>query len=155
MACIHGFAPGQCLICSTLQSGDEAGAGRGQQTATRATTSAPQPMTGAAPAPVLTAAQTPAPASTSTAGRRSHPRGPQPGSPRPPRSHGRTFTEVLIFLALIAAAVIAVGLSTAIIRGLLHILEVAFVGVVAGTIGYGAGRLHGAVRRREKEHDHH
>lgn len=148
MACIHGFAPGQCLICSTLQSGGEAS---GQQTATRAAT--PAPTATAAPTPVLTATHAPAPTR--------HPRGHEaraqetrgsrpPAAPRPPRAHGRTFTEVLIFLALIAVAVIAVGLSTQIIRGLIHILEVAFVGVVAGTIGYGAGRLHGAMRHRER-----
>ncbi|HLI00301.1 MAG TPA: hypothetical protein VKV06_05910 [Acidimicrobiales bacterium] len=147
MACIHGFAPGQCLICSTLQSGDQSAAG--QQTATRA--AAPAPAPAASSAPVLTATPSPAPTRHSRSHESRGAAQPAPAPGRSPRPHGRTFTEVLIILALIAAAVIAIGLSTEIIRGLIHILEVAFVGVVAGTIGYGAGRLHGAMRHHERE----
>jgi hypothetical protein len=131
MACIHGFAPSDCLICSTLQSGDKSGSPSTQtvQTATRP-----------AEAP-LSLAATPSRPLAERHGAKSAPAGRD-------RSHGQTFVHVLAILAIIVIAIVAFDLFFDIVRGLIHVLELAVVGVVAAVIGYGVGRVHG---RRPKD----
>jgi hypothetical protein len=125
MACIHGFAPSDCLICSTLQSGGNAGSSGPQAVKTaRRSTGTPIGLTTPSPVPALS---------------------PRPGaqSPDPKRTHGRTLVEIVAVLALIVVGVIVIGLVGEIVRGLIHVLELALVAVVAAVVGYGAGRAHG------------
>jgi hypothetical protein len=120
MACIHGFAPSDCLICSTLQSGSS---GTQAVKTARRTTEAPITLATSSSMPVI----------SSTGG--------QPDGAK--RTHGRTLVEVVAVLALIVVGVIVIGLVGEIVRGLIHVLELALVAVVAAVVGYGAGRAHG------------
>jgi hypothetical protein len=125
MACIHGFAPNDCLICSTLQSGGNASSSGSQAVKTaRRSSEAP-----------ISLATSSSPAAVSRRG------GDQPADPK--RTHGRTLIEVVAVLALIVVGVIVIGLVGEIVRGLIHVLELALVAVVAAVVGYGAGRAHG------------
>jgi hypothetical protein len=123
MACIHGFAPSDCLICSTLQAGDKGRASPTVQTAARPAET-PMNLTTAPPRPVSSR----------------HESG---GSADLSRTHGRTFTHVLAVLAVIVVVVIGLDLGFHIIAGIIHALELAAVAAVAAVIGYGVGRAHG------------
>jgi hypothetical protein len=120
MACIHGFAPSDCLICSTLQSGS---AGTQAVKTARRPTEAPISLATSSSMSVVSGA------------------GGHPDNPK--RTHGRTLGEVVAVLALIVVGVIVIGLVGEIVRGLIHVLELALVAVVAAVVGYGAGRAHG------------
>jgi hypothetical protein len=123
MACIHGLAPSECLICQTLGSGSDAGStktavkSKGRRAATLDVSPPGLERSG--------------------------------GDAHPSRTHGRTFAEIGAILIAIILAAIAIGLATDVVRGLFHLFELAMVAVVAAAIGYGAGRAHGVLRRKD------
>jgi hypothetical protein len=123
--CIHGFAPGQCLICQTLDGGGAGDAGRG-----RPTKQAEQDR--GRPA-VLTARPTPVrPDAVLTS-----------GTPRR-RSLAWSAVVVVVIVALVAlVAVWIIGVVFAVLR----IVELVAAGLVAGWIGYHVGLYRG---RRQK-----
>ena len=126
--CIHGFAPGTCLICQTLQTGTTtatrvAGAGDDRKRARREERSRPA---GSMP---------PALASTPL-----RPDGVLP----PPRSHGSHLGLRLIGFVVVAIAVLlAVSLVIGFVLSVLRILELVAVAALAGWIGWSLGVHHG------------
>jgi hypothetical protein len=118
--CIHGFAPGQCLICQTLQ-----GSGRPTKEAGRAqsgppATSRPAPVR---PDAVLTR------------------------SPAPKRSLGwRAAGLVAILAVVLLVGIWAVHLAFA----ALHILELVAIAAVAGWLGYRVGVYRGRHLRPDR-----
>jgi hypothetical protein len=114
--CIHGFAPGQCLICQTLQGG---GGGR--------------PVKEAGPAKARPAAVTPLPTSVR----------PDAVLTKPAsggRSLGWRLAGIVVIVALIAlVSVWIIGLAFAVLR----IIELVATAVLAGWIGYHLGLFRG------------
>jgi Flp pilus assembly protein TadB len=128
--CIHGFAPGTCLICQTLDGpakGDkgkatkQAEGGRASRRADRTRTQARAIPPAAAPAAVRPDA---------VIARR--------------ESRGSGLGVRLLGLAVIViAALVAVSLVAHIVLAVLRILELVAVAVVAGWIGWKLGVHHG------------
>jgi len=115
--CIHGIAPGQCLICQTLQGGGTGGDRPAKQAdrtkIARKATPGPTPVR---PDAVMTQA------------------------PAPKRSLGWRAAGLVVILALVLLVGIwAIHLAFAVLR----IIELAAVAVVAGWIGYQIGVLRG------------
>jgi hypothetical protein len=112
--CIHGFAPGQCLICQTLQGG-------GARPAKQADQAQSAPKTALGPTPVRPDAVL------------THARPPK-------RSLGWKAAGAVVILALVLLVGIwAIHLALAVLR----IIELAAVAVVAGWIGYQIGVIRG------------
>ncbi len=137
MACPHGFAPSECLICKTLQDDrsvavDRPGK-RGVTTSHRRSERTFDTRTGG-----IESAGDGRPAGRSHDAERSQ-----------GRTHGRTVAEIVAVLVVIVVAVAAIGLATEVVRGLFHVLDLALVAIVAAVVGYGAGRAHG--RRRKSD----
>jgi hypothetical protein len=111
--CIHGFAPGQCLICQTLQGGGAKG-----RPAKEADRAASRPAATARPRPdaVLTKA------------------------PPPKRSLGwRAVGLVVILAVVLLVGIWVVHLAFAV----LHVIELVATAVVAGWLGYQIGVYRG------------
>ncbi len=117
--CIHGFAPGQCLICQTLQGGGAATKGRGgDRPAQQAAPAQSQPA-------VLTARPTPV-----------RPDAVLPEGRGRGRSLGWSALGIVVIVALVAlAAVWIIGVVFAVLR----IVELVAAALVAGWIGYHIG----------------
>jgi Flp pilus assembly protein TadB len=126
--CIHGFAPGTCLICQTLQAGTTtatrvAGAGEDRKLARRTERGR------------LARSEPPARAST-------------PLRPDaivgPPGSHRSHLGLRLIGFVVVAIAVLlAVSLVIGFVLSVLRILELVAVAALAGWIGWSLGVHHG------------
>lgn len=137
--CIHGFAPGSCLICQTLDAGkDEAPKRRSQ--ARRQT----EVVVTATPVPSRSGSRLP-----STSRLRSGPR-------VVPKEAPGTNAATLLKLAGLAFAVLAVIVVAwtvlHIVFAVLHILELIGVALVAGYVGWVAGvhRGHRDARQKQK-----
>jgi hypothetical protein len=119
--CIHGFAPGTCLICQTLQSGSATATkqGNGRSAGRRAGRTGPVP----APAPV--------------------PVRPDAVTPDGRRRGGVTGAKVMGWFVLALLAVIAVWIVAGLVVSVLRILELVLVAAVAGWVGWKAGVHHG------------
>jgi uncharacterized membrane protein len=118
--CIHGFAPGQCLICQTLQGGG-------------------RPVKEAAPAQSRPAA-TPRPTPV-------RPDAVLTRSRAPKRSLGwRAIGVVAILAVVLLVGIWAVHLAFA----ALHILELVAIAVVAGWLGYRVGLYRGRHLRPDR-----
>jgi hypothetical protein len=112
--CIHGFAPGQCLICQTLDGG-------GARPAKQASRAQAAPKATPGPTPV-------------------RPDAILTHAPAPKRSLGWKAAGAVVILALVLLVGIwAIHLALAVLR----IIELAAVAVVAGWIGYQIGVIRG------------
>jgi hypothetical protein len=128
-ACIHGFAPGTCLICQTLDAAPDAADKKRTATA-RQSSVALNPVPAPRPSRL-----------------RSGPR-------VVPKEAPRTSASAVFKLAGLAVAVIAVIVVAwtvlHIVFAVLHILELIGVGLVCGYLGWVAGVHHGhRTARRE------
>jgi Flp pilus assembly protein TadB len=119
--CIHGFSPGQCLICQTLNPAEDGRSRRRTATAER---------------------------DPSPSGRRASRGGPvevvddrRPSGPRRGTSH------VLVAVAVIVLAIAAFWVVSGIVFALLRVLEILIVALATGMLGYRLGRARG---RRER-----
>ncbi len=116
-ACIHGFQPGQCLICQTLASGQEQTrkASRPSRAERRAAAEGPA-RSAAGPVEVVD----------------------------PPRPRGgSTSTHILVAVIMVVLAVIAFWVVAGVVFALLRLLEIVIVAAVAGVLGYRLGRIRG------------
>jgi Flp pilus assembly protein TadB len=140
-ACIHGFAPGTCLICQTLD---------GAQDEALKQRSPARRQTEVVAAPV-----------TARAGGRDGARMPSPSRLRSgprvvPKEAPGTSAATLLKLAGLAFAVVAVIVVAwtvlHIVFAVLHILELIGVALVAGYVGWVAGvhRGHRDARQKQK-----
>jgi Flp pilus assembly protein TadB len=114
--CIHGFAPGTCLICQTLEGG---GGKRARRSATEARPGTPATVPGPAPAAV------------------------RPDAVVGPRRSSSLGLRVTGFLLLAIVALIVVSLVAGFVFAVLRILELVAVAVVAGWLGWKLGVHHG------------
>jgi hypothetical protein len=136
--CIHGFDPGTCLICQTLDAGkndtdNNDGAGRkGRRTVTASRKAALAPTGGAAPA-----------VRSGRSGPRVVPQ--QAPAERSPRGLRLTGLAVALVIVLILAWV-----ALHLVFAVLHIVELIGVALLAGYIGWLAGVYHG--RRTSNRH---
>jgi hypothetical protein len=119
--CIHGFAPGTCLICQTLQPG----AGTTTKDAGRKGRRVAQPV-----APGKTPVRPDAVI-----------------SPGPPRRSSLGVRALGIFF-LAVAVLVAVWVVAGVVLAVLRILELVAVALVAGWIGWRLGVRHGRGMRR-------
>jgi hypothetical protein len=121
-ACIHGFAPGTCLICQTLDAAPEA---------------APPKRTAAARQASVALNPSPAP----------RPSRLRTGPRVVPKEAPRTSVSAVFKLTMLAVAVIAVIVVAwtvlHIVFAVLHILELIGVAIVCGYLGWVAGVHHG------------
>jgi hypothetical protein len=114
--CIHGFAPGQCLICQTLEGGGAKG--RPAKEADRAQS---RPAGMVQPTPV-------------------RPDAVLTKSPAPKRSLGWRAAGLVVILAV----VLIVGIwAIHVAFAVLHIIELAATAVVAAWLGYHVGVYRG------------
>jgi Flp pilus assembly protein TadB len=136
-ACIHGFAPGTCLICQTLD---------------RAQDEAPKPRSPArrqtevvaAPVPARDGARLPSPSRLRS--------GPRVVPKEAPGTNAATLLK-LAGLAFAVVAVIVVAWTVLhIVFAVLHVLELIGVALVAGYVGWVAGvhRGHRDARQNQK-----
>jgi hypothetical protein len=119
--CIHGFAPGTCLICQTLAPGTkvkEPKQSRREAKAEAKRAATPVPAVRSAP-PVAR----PAPAPT-----------------RPPGSTGLRLLGVIFLVVL---AFLAFWWVLHFVLGVLHVLEIFAAAALAGWVGYRVGFHHG------------
>lgn len=114
--CIHGYAPGQCLICQTLQ-----GAGGKDR---------PTKEKGRSPAGPATVAPLPTRVRPDTVVADAPPRG---------SFAGRAIVAFLIIAVVALVAVWAIGVAYAVLRA----IELLAVALVAGWIGYRVGLYRG------------
>jgi hypothetical protein len=126
--CIHGFAPGTCLICQTLQAGSTRTATVKQPGDDRKRTRRPA-RAGSTGAGVPALGPTPVRADAVLSPARS------------PRSHIGLRLLGLVVVAIVV--VLAVSLVIGFVLGLLRILELVAVAVVAGRVGWSLGVRHG------------
>jgi Flp pilus assembly protein TadB len=119
MACIHGYQPGECLICRTLEPAPERG--------TKTRTKARRHQAGETHPPVQVVDRTSASAE--------------------PRSHGGLALHVAVLVAVVALAALSVWLVASVVFVLLHLLELIAVAGIAGGLGYRLGRSRGRRER--------
>jgi hypothetical protein len=113
--CPHGFAPGQCLICRTLEQSPSPAAGPRRGRAERR-----------------------------AAHREAVPGGPVEvvgGRPRTPAR--RATTHILVAIVVIAVAVAAFWVVAGLVSALLHLAEILVAAGIAGVLGYRLGRARG------------
>lgn len=125
--CIHGFAPGTCLICQTLEGGDK-------PTAKPAATAAAASNPPARPAGGRGVSRRPA-AMTPTG-----PRVVPPEAPTLRSSFGLRAIGAIIGLVVV---IVLAWTAFHLVFAVLHILELIGVALVAGYIGWVAGNFHG------------
>jgi hypothetical protein len=138
-ACIHGFAPGTCLICQTLNVSPDGGKKKAKPVSVAER--GDRPMMPA----IVEPAGKPARAPKTTADRRRG--GPRVVPKEAPRTGSALFklvTMAIVIVVVIAAAWLALHLVFAVIR----ILELVGVALVAGYVGWLAGVHH---ERKEKK----
>ncbi|HEX3426771.1 MAG TPA: hypothetical protein VHT30_11605 [Acidimicrobiales bacterium] len=128
-ACIHGFAPGTCLICQTLDGSKDAGSKKQRAAASKERSAAVIP----APSP-------PPPARPTRDRGRSGPRVVPTAAPE-------TSTSAVVKLVVLAVAVIGVVVVAwtvlHLVLAVLHIIELIGVALLAGYLGWLAGVHHG------------
>jgi Flp pilus assembly protein TadB len=116
--CIHGFAPGTCLICQTLQGGTATAtkedSGRGRQKRGRSD-----------PAPVAVAVR------------------PDRVTPPEPRHSSGLGLKMFGLLALAVVAIVGAWIIVGLVLAVLHIVELIAAALVAGWIGWMLGVHHG------------
>jgi hypothetical protein len=119
--CIHGFAPGTCLICQTLQGG--------ASTATKQDTGGARPKRGRRPDPLPTPAQVAV----------------RPDRVTPPERRGSGGLGLKLFGVLVLAivAIIGVWIIVGLVLAVLHIVELIAAALVAGWVGWTLGVHHG------------
>jgi len=117
--CIHGFAPGTCLICQTL--GPATKVKEPKQSRRQAKTEAKR-----AAAPPVPAVRTPAPVTRP--------------APQPP---GSTGLRVLGAIFLIVLAFLAFWWVLHFVLGVLHVFEIFIAAAIAGYVGYRIGHHQG------------
>ena len=119
--CIHGFAPGTCLICQTLQGG--------ASTATKEDTGRDRHKRGRQPDP----APVPVPVAV------------RPDGVRPPdqRRSGGLGIRLFGVLVLAIVAIVGVWIIVGLVLAVLHIVELIAAALVAGWIGWMLGVHHG------------
>ncbi len=115
--CIHGFAPGTCLICQTLAPGTKVK--EPKQSSRQAKAEAKRAA--ATPVPSV---HTPAPATR-----------PVPAPPPP----GSTGLKVLGAIFLIVLGFLAFWWVLHFVLGVLHVLEIFAAAAIAGYLGYRIG----------------
>lgn len=122
--CIHGFAPGTCLICQTLD-GAETKRGRTKASVTQRQVT-----------PATTAPAVPAVASehAATSRRRSGPR----VLPEAPRNGSSPFKLAAVAVAVVAVVIVA-WVALHVVFAVLRIVELIGVALIAGYLGWLAG----------------
>ena len=144
-ACIHGFAPGSCLICQTLDAGTgkqaprrEGREGRERREGTegrapRAATARRKAQLTAAPGGALAVPQS----------------GPRVVPPEAPAERSSISLRLFgVAVAVIAVMILAWTLLH-VVFAVLHLLELLGIALLAGYIGWRAGVYHG---RRTADH---
>ena len=117
--CIHGFAPGTCLICQTLQGG--------ASTATKEGSGRDRPKRGRRPDP----APAPVPVRPDAVVAREQRRGPGLG------------VRLLGLLVLAVVVIVGVWIIAGLVLAVLHVVELIAAALVAGWIGWSLGVHHG------------
>ncbi len=122
--CIHGFAPGTCLICQTLQGGPA--------TATKQDSRRKDAKPGRRAGKSVSQEVAPRPV--------------RPDAVIPPaRRSGGAGLGVKLLASLVVAVIVVVALWSVVglVLGLLHIVELVAVAGVAGWLGWSLGVRHG------------
>jgi hypothetical protein len=114
--CIHGFAPGTCLICQTLAPGTKV--------------KEPKQSRREAKAEAKRVASTPVPAVRTA---------PPVARPAPAPPPGSTGVRVLGVLFLVVLAFLAFWWVLHFVLGVLHVLEIFAAAALAGYVGYRIG----------------
>jgi Flp pilus assembly protein TadB len=116
--CIHGFEPGQCLICQTLSpSQEESGGRRHNRRTAKAEARSHQDRLPAGAVEVVDSDD--------------RPRG------------SRAASHILIAVVLVILAVIAFWVVAGVVFAVLRLVEILAVAIVAGVLGYRLGRVRG------------
>jgi len=139
--CIHGFAPGSCLICQTLDGGSGS-----------KKVDSPSPK-------VATTVATGHGVATSRAGRQGRQRvadGPGPVrpdrvlAPRDGRHSSGAAVKVVGAVAVLGIAALFAWLVVGFVFGILHLVEIIVLAGAAGWVGYQVGRVKGRHEERPK-----
>ncbi|HEX3425119.1 MAG TPA: hypothetical protein VHT30_03240 [Acidimicrobiales bacterium] len=131
-ACIHGFAPGTCLICQTLDKPQPPRRGAATTGATAGTQGG-----------TLTSTRRPAsPAHHRVAGGLEPPSRPRVVPREAPRTGSAAVKVGLVIVAVVAAIVVA-WVALHLVLVVVHILELIGVAVIALYVGWVAGVHHG------------
>jgi hypothetical protein len=117
--CIHGFAPGTCLICQTLSPGSKV--------------KEPKQSRRQAKAEAKRAAATPVPAA----------RAPSPVARREPSPPGSAGLRALGVIFLIVLGFLAFWWALHFVLGLVHVLEIFLAVAISGYVGYRIGVFQG------------
>jgi hypothetical protein len=117
--CIHGFAPGTCLICQTLSPGTKV--------------KEPKPSRRQAKAEAKRSAATPVPAV----------RAPSPVARPEPARPGSTGLRALGVIFLIVLGFLAFWWVLHFVLGVLHVVEIFAAAAIAGYVGYRIGVYEG------------
>jgi Flp pilus assembly protein TadB len=125
--CIHGFAPGTCMICQTLEGSPK--------TATRQSSEPTQGGEGKRGRRAAKASQTLQPAAAPTPVR--------PDAVLTPKQGSGLGLRLLGILLLIMMAVVAAWFVFGLVVHILHIVELIAVAVGAGWLGWSLGVHHG------------
>jgi hypothetical protein len=131
-ACIHGFAPGSCLICQTLNG-------------SKAAVATKSPKDGEAPGD-RKAAKALKPAKSAKvvkAGRAEVASGPRVVPKEAARTGSPAVVKVLGLAVAVVAVIVVAWFALHLVFAVLHILELIGVALIAGYLGWAAGVHHG------------